>query len=213
MIAAFPSGQRLVDVGKRDLWRYQEGDEIRVDAARAAAASAMTDTFWRGGLDRLLARVEATASSVTEGFPHYADPRTGTWTTSPAGDWTGGFWCGMCWLAAQATGDKRYRDWALQWAERLKPRAQSDTVFRGFLFYYGALLGAVLADDARARAIALAGARGWAASYNAKAGCFPLGAEAEEASNVGHGRGQHRHGARRRAPGVGGPGGPRARLA
>jgi unsaturated chondroitin disaccharide hydrolase len=147
----------------------------------------MTDTLWRAGLARLLARVEATASSVTDGFPHYADSKTGTWTTSPAGDWTGGFWCGMCWLAAQATGDKRYRDWALQWAERLTPRAQSDTVFRGFLFYYGALLGAVLADDARARAIALAGARGWAASYNPKAGCFPLGAEAEEASDVGHG--------------------------
>jgi unsaturated chondroitin disaccharide hydrolase len=147
----------------------------------------MTDAPWRAGLQSLLARVEATAASVTEGFPHFADPKTGTWTTSPAGDWTGGFWSGMCWLAAQATGDKRYRDWALRWADRLKSRAHSDTVFRGFLFYYGALLGAVLADDAQARAIALAGARGWAASYNAKAGCFPLGAEAEEASDVGHG--------------------------
>jgi len=147
----------------------------------------MTDALWRAGLDRMLARVEATASSATEGFPHFADPKTGTWTTSPAGDWTGGFWCGMCWLAAQATGEKRHREWALRWAERLKPRAHSDTVFRGFLFYYGALLGAVLGDDAQARAIALAGARGWAASYNAKAGCFPLGAEAEEASDIGHG--------------------------
>lgn len=147
----------------------------------------MTDAFWAAALDRVLARVETTAVSVTQGFPHYADPATGAWMTSPAGDWTGGFWCGMCWLAAQATGDKRYRDFALQSAERLKPRARSDTVFRGFLFYYGALLGAVLADDAQARAIALAGAGGWAASYNAKAGCFPLGAEAEEASDVGHG--------------------------
>jgi unsaturated chondroitin disaccharide hydrolase len=147
----------------------------------------MTDTLWRAGFERMLARVQATAASVTEGFPHYADPVTGTWTTSPSGDWTGGFWCGMCWLAAQATGDKRYRELALRWAERLEPRAQSDTVFRGFLFYYGALLGAVLMDDARSRAIALAGARGWAASYNARAGCFPLGTEAEEASDVGHG--------------------------
>jgi unsaturated chondroitin disaccharide hydrolase len=93
----------------------------------------------------------------------------------------------MGWLAAHATGDKRYRDWALGGAERLRPRARSDTVFRGFLFYYGALVGAVLAGDARAREIALLGARGWAASYNAKAGCFPLGAEAEEASDIGHG--------------------------
>lgn len=147
----------------------------------------MTDPLWRAGLDRMLRRVDATGASVIEGFPHYADPATGTWTTSPAGDWTGGFWCGMSWLAAHATGDKRYRDWALGGAERLRSRARSDTVFRGFLFYYGALVGGVLAGDARAREIALLGARGWAASYNAKAGCFPLGAEAEEASDVGHG--------------------------
>jgi unsaturated chondroitin disaccharide hydrolase len=67
------------------------------------------------------------------------------------------------------------------------PRASSDTVFRGFLFYYGALLGAVLLGDTRAREIALLGARRWAASFNDKAGAFPLGAEAEEASDVGHG--------------------------
>src|SRR3989442_2345217 len=107
--------------------------------------------------------------------------------TSLGGDWTGGFWNGMCWLAAHVTGDARYRTWALAWTERLLPRASSDTVFRGFLFYYGALLGAELLGDARAGEIALTGACGWALSFNDKAGAFPLGAEAEEASDVGHG--------------------------
>jgi hypothetical protein len=32
VIAAFPSGQRLIYVGKFNLWRYKEGDEIRIDA-------------------------------------------------------------------------------------------------------------------------------------------------------------------------------------
>ena len=32
VIAAFPSGQRLVYVGKQSVWRYQVGDEIRVDS-------------------------------------------------------------------------------------------------------------------------------------------------------------------------------------
>jgi unsaturated chondroitin disaccharide hydrolase len=147
----------------------------------------MPDSLWQTGLDRLLHRVDATGATVKGGFPHYGDPRTGQWTTSPGADWTGGFWVGMCWLAAHLTGAARYHEWAQAWAERLRPRAHSDTVFRGFLFYYGALLGAVLRDDARAREIALAGARGWAASFNPKAGAFPLGAEAEEASDVGHG--------------------------
>jgi unsaturated chondroitin disaccharide hydrolase len=93
----------------------------------------------------------------------------------------------MCWLGAHATGVPRYREWARAGAERLRPRVQSDTVFRGFLFYYGALLGAVLLSDQVAREVALAGARAWAASFNAKAGAFPLGAEAEEAADVGQG--------------------------
>jgi unsaturated chondroitin disaccharide hydrolase len=150
----------------------------------------MTDV-WSAALERILRRVAATGTSVTSGFPHYADAATGRWTVSPSGDWTGGFWVGMCWLAAHVTGEPPYappyRDWAHAWAERLRARAHSDTVFRGFLFYYGALLGAVLLEDARAREIALAGARGWAASFNAKAGAFPLGAEAEEAANIGQG--------------------------
>ena len=147
----------------------------------------MAPAFVAEGLARLRARIDATGTAITEGFPHYGDPATGRWTTSPAGDWTGGFWSGLCWLAAHATGEARYREWALRWAERLVPRAASDTVFRGFLFYYGALLGAVLLGDARGREIALLGARRWAASFNDKAGAFPLGAEAEEASDVGHG--------------------------
>jgi unsaturated chondroitin disaccharide hydrolase len=145
----------------------------------------MTDVW--PALERLLRRVEVTGSTVTAGFPHYGEPATGRWTTSPAGDWTGGFWGGMCWLAAHVTGAQRYRDWARECAERLRPRAHSDTVFRGFLFYYGALLGALLSADARAGEIALDGARAWAGSYSSKAGAFPLGAEAEEASDVGHG--------------------------
>ena len=147
----------------------------------------MSARDWDAALQRMLGRIDATGSQITNGFPHYGDPATGRWTTSPAGDWTGGFWNGLCWLAAHATGKDPYREWASAWTERLRPRATSDTVFRGFLFYYGALLGAVLLGDPRAREIALEGAAGWARSYNARAGAFPLGAEAEEASEVGHG--------------------------
>ena len=148
----------------------------------------MNDDVWRQGRERLLARIDATATTVKDGFPHYADPATGNWTTSPNGNWTGGFWNAMCWLAAHgAPGEGRHLRRAREWTERLRPRATSDTVFRGFLFYYGALLGAVLLDDALAREVALAGARGLAASFNERAGVMPLGNEAEEASDVGHG--------------------------
>lgn len=147
----------------------------------------MPDSVWQKALDRMVKRVDQTGPQLNGAFPHYADPVRGEWTTTPAGDWTGGFWPGMCWLAAKSTASARYRRWAGEWAERLRPRAGSDTVFRGFLFYYGAVLGDVLFGDPSAREIALEGARQWAKTYNPNAGCFPLGDAAEEASDVGQG--------------------------
>src|SRR5215470_14417346 len=142
---------------------------------------------WMNALARMRGRVAHTAETVKTGFPHFADPATGAWTTSPAGDWTGGFWSGMLWLSARYGDDARAHGWAAEWTARLRPRAESDTVFRGFLFYYGAALGALLCGDASAREVALAGARGLASSYNASAQALPLGAAAEEASDVGAG--------------------------
>src|SRR2546426_925398 len=143
----------------------------------------MSDIF-QGALERMVRRIDQTGLQLKGAFPHYADAK-GDWTTTPDGDWTGGFWPGMCWLAAKATAGARYRRWALEWAERLRPRATSDTAFRGFLFYYSAVLGAVLFNDPAAREIALDGARHWARTYNPNAGCFPLGDAAEEAADVG----------------------------
>ena len=140
---------------------------------------------WDEALQRMLLRVDATLAGGGEGWPHHADADTGVWTRSPGGDWTGGFWNGELWLAAAATGQHRYRAAAEDWSERLRPRARSETVFRGFLFWYGAAIGAVLVKSEAARAVAIEGARGLLTLYNSKAGLVPLGAEAEEAADVG----------------------------
>ena len=145
----------------------------------------MAGTF-QGALEQMIRRMDQMGPQLKGGFPHFADAKS-EWRTTPDGDWTGGFWPGMCWLAAKATGSARYRRWALEWAERLRPRAASDTAFRGFLFYYGGVLGAVLFNDPTARELALEGARQWATTYNPNARCFPLGDAAEEASDVGRG--------------------------
>ena len=64
----------------------------------------MSEDRWSEAIERMLVRIDDTASRVTKEFPHWADPETGQWTTTPHGDWTGGFWGGMLWLAATATG-------------------------------------------------------------------------------------------------------------
>jgi len=58
---------------------------------------------WSQAIDRMLSRIQDTAARVKEGFPHWSDPATGDWTTTPDGDWTGGYWIGMLWLAAAVT--------------------------------------------------------------------------------------------------------------
>jgi unsaturated chondroitin disaccharide hydrolase len=138
-------------------------------------------------LERMLGRIDATLASGEFGFPHYADPTTGRWTRTPNGDWSGGFWPGLLWLAAAATGEDRYRRSAETWAERLRPRSRSETAFRGFLFWYGAAIGARLHSDQVGRAVALEGALGLAGLYNHTAQLIPIGRDAEEPSPVGRG--------------------------
>ena len=145
----------------------------------------MTADAWSGAIDRMLGRIQDTAARVKDGFPHWADPETGQWTTTPEGDWTGGFWIGQLWLAAAATGDARYRSWAAPFAERLRARIDAETVFKSFPAYYGASLGAILHDAPGPREIALATARSLTRLYAPALRLVPLGAQAEEGAHIG----------------------------
>jgi unsaturated chondroitin disaccharide hydrolase len=140
---------------------------------------------WSEAIDRMLVRIHDTAARVPGGFPHWADPETGEWTTTPEGDWTGGYWIGMLWLAATATGEARYRSWAAPLVERLRARIDAQTVFKSFPAYYGAALGAILHDETGPRDIAVATARSLAGQYAPILRLVPLGAQAEEGGHIG----------------------------
>jgi unsaturated chondroitin disaccharide hydrolase len=142
-------------------------------------------TTWNDAIDRMLRRIDDTATRVGDRFPHWADPDTGAWTTTPDGDWTGGYWIGMLWLAATATGQARYRSLATACVDRLGDRAPMQTVFKSFPLYYGAALGAILHDAAGPRETALATARSFTRLYSPALKLVPLGAQAEEGSHVG----------------------------
>ena len=145
----------------------------------------MSATRWSEAIERILTRIDDTAARVTRGFPHWADPDSGEWTTTPDGDWTGGFWIGMLWLAATATGQARYRAWAEAFTERLRARIDAETVFKSFPAYYGAALGAILHDAPAARDIAIRTARSFARLYAPALRLVPLGAQAEEGAHIG----------------------------
>jgi unsaturated chondroitin disaccharide hydrolase len=84
---------------------------------------------FRGGLDRLIGRVCTTAEQISEQFPYYAD-NSGKWLTTTDGDWCGGHWVGMLWIAYRRTGDIFYRDLALRLTHRLAKRVSARDMFR-----------------------------------------------------------------------------------
>src|SRR2546429_382381 len=149
----------------------------------------MTNDSWSQAIDRMLARVQDTMARVKEGFPHWADPETGQWTATPDGDWTGGYWIGMLWLAATATGDARYRAGAEPLAERLRTRISAETVFKSFPAYYGAALAAILHNAAGPKEIAIETARSLAGRlYSPTLKLVPLGWPAGRARRGGPGQ-------------------------
>src|SRR5262245_65435490 len=123
-------------------------------SSRALSCGFMTT--WNEAIRRMLARIDDTVTRVGDRFPHWADPETGAWTTTADGDWTGGYWIGMLWLAATSTGLARYRSLAESFVGRLGDRVPAQTVFKSFPLYYGAALGAILHDAAGPREAALA---------------------------------------------------------
>lgn len=139
--------------------------------------------LWADPIERVRQRIASTLGGPSDGFPHVADQATGLWERSPDGDWTGGFWAGQLWLLAAADPAGGWVTRALEWARALRARATSETVFRGFLFWYGAGIGVDVSSEAAE--IALAGATGLAGLFNEGAGLIPLGRQAEEASSVG----------------------------
>ncbi|MDR7465541.1 MAG: glycosyl hydrolase, partial [Armatimonadota bacterium] len=145
----------------------------------------MATDLWTSAIERMLGRMKDTAGRVGDRFPHWASTDTGEWVTTPDGDWTGGYWIGMHWLAQRATGDARYRAWAETWLERLRPRLAAETIFKGFPYYYGGTLGAVLAGSQKAKGEALECARSLVKLYDPALRLIPLGRQAEEGSHIG----------------------------
>lgn len=141
---------------------------------------------WSSAAERMRRRIDHNLGILKSGFPHWANSQTGSWTTTPDGDWTGGAWPGMLWLSAMRTGNARYLDAARLWSHRLEPRARLQTVFKGFGFYYGAALGGLLCGDSEAAALALQAAVSLKGQFDGRLHLIPLGGDAEESEGVGN---------------------------
>jgi unsaturated chondroitin disaccharide hydrolase len=100
-----------------------------------SAITGPTSAMFSQSLDRMIGRVRDTARQIGEEFPYHAD-EAGKWITTSDGDWCGGHWIAMLWIAFRRTGEVFYRDLALRLTHRLAKRVDAIDMFRGVNHYY-----------------------------------------------------------------------------
>lgn len=132
-------------------------------------------SLYADAIGRMLERIDTTAAAVGEAFPMSADPATGLWQTSPDGRWTGGFWVGLQCLAHAASGDARYTGRAEAAMRKLESRLPIDNVLNGLVYYYGAVIGAVVNGSQAGAELGRRGAQALAQRFQPATGFIPLG--------------------------------------
>lgn len=132
-------------------------------------------TDWaREAFDALMNRVSSTHAAVGTRFPLYAGI-SGEWTTTSRGSWTGGFWAGLLWLRASASGRQEHRNAAAETTQRLADWVASDTSTRGLILWYGTALAAGRGEDARASALRESAARQCRSDFDHNLRVLPWG--------------------------------------
>lgn len=137
-----------------------------------------------GLLGALLARVEATRSSVGAAWPYHADPDTGRWETVPDGDWCGGHWVECLRIAGRLEGRPELIEEARDRTEALRPKLEKDDQFRGHRFYYSAARLYSETGDPRLRVLALAAAYAVRSMAIPQNGGMPIGHEVQVKSTT-----------------------------
>ena len=130
----------------------------------SAAGEPLSANTFPDTADYLVAKLRAVAPGVTA-FP--VGTKFEKWTFSADGDWVGGFWPGLLWLAWLYSGDAQFRTLAETSAAKLAPR-ETDTSTHdvGFLFIPSWITGWRLTGDPAYRDGAITAAGSLIQRYN-----------------------------------------------
>lgn len=129
--------------------------------------------------EAVMDRVDATLTATGERFPLYADPDTGRWETTPNGNWCGGHWVGLLWLAfdhADAPAEQeRYDRAARSHTATVREAIPETTMFCGMARYYTGFRGYDATGDRELFGLGLAGADAMATLFHETARQVPSG--------------------------------------
>lgn len=125
-------------------------------------------------LDAVVERVDATLAETGAAFPYVRDPGE-RWETTDDGNWCGGHWVGLLWLAHERTGEARFAAAAREHAETLRQSMPRESMFCGMNFHYAGFRAYDVTGDRRAFGLGLEGADAMADYYHEGARQVPLG--------------------------------------
>ncbi len=145
---------------------------MRHSTFAAARRQPVSSSDWlAASIERAVAGTRRLAATAI-GFPHIVEH--GAWQFTPDGVWTGGFWAGCLWLAAQQGGASDLRTQAMATTDRLLAHVRDTRNHDlGFMFYPSAVAAWRATDDARYLEAAKNAAASLAAQFDAKAGYIP----------------------------------------
>lgn len=130
-------------------------------------------------MEALVARVDETLAETGDAFPYVSDPDTGAWETTRGGNWCGGHWIGLLWLAAEDANEPaatdRFETAARSHTETLREYMPRGSMFCGMNFYYAGFRGYDATGDRTMFRIGLEGADAMVEAFDEDARQIPLG--------------------------------------
>jgi len=123
----------------------------------------------------LIDRVRSTLAQVGDAFPYIADPATGDWQVTTDGNWCGGHWIGLLWIACEVTGEARFETAARNATERMRAQLPAENMFYGMNNHYAGFRAYDVAGEDEHRAIGTDGADRTVESFHEFARQVPLG--------------------------------------
>lgn len=141
--------------------------------------SAVERSVFTSARQAILDRVVKTANECGEAFPYYAHQETGDWQTTPDGNWCGGHWIGLLWLAHEQVTDDQTAAELASLAHMLTDVVRStltpETMFRGMNMLYAGFRAYDICGDRALYGLGFDGADAMIDAFNEEARQVPLG--------------------------------------
>lgn len=139
----------------------------------------LDDETAAAGLDAVLDRVDASLRETGDAFPLVADGETGEWETTPDGNWCGGHWIGLLWLARDHAGTEagreRFETAARSHTAAMREALPPTTMFFGMNHHYAGFRAYDRTGDRSLFGIGLAGADAMVDLFDERARQVPAG--------------------------------------